>query len=233
MTVAANPVAAHVAELDRMLRGPGPVKRSMIAEVRDGLHDAAEAYRAGGLDPQQAAAAAVRDFGTAQEVALLMQEELTVRQGRSTALLVAVTFPVMVVGWDLLWMSGAGGLWSAAPNAVVGLARFMDVASWLVTAVAFTLLLGTFLRRVAPWRITTMIGLTAATGAAFCGGAALVMNLVNRRHAGAVLATNPLAALAVIASGVAFALVLHSAICSLRTAHRPGRSDQRPDPQVG
>jgi hypothetical protein len=232
MTIAADPVAAHVAELERMLRGPGAVKRSMIAEVHDGLHDAAEAYRAGGLDPQRAAATAVRDFGTAREVAPLMQEELTLRQGRRTAILVAVSFPAMLVGWDLLWMYGEGGLWSAAPNTVAGLARSVDVASGLAGAAALALLIGTFRRRVAPRWITVLAGLTAATGAVFCGGAALVMNLVNRRHAGDVLATSPLTALAVVASAVAIALVIRSAVRSLRVAYAPARSDREPDPPL-
>jgi hypothetical protein len=222
MTIAADPVDAHVAELDRMLRGPGAVKRSMIAEVHDGLRDAAEAHRAAGLDPRRAAATAVRDFGPACEVASLMQEELTARQGRSTLLLVAVTFPAMVLGWDLLWMSGAGGLWSAAPDTVAGLARVVDVGSGLAAALAFALLLATFRRGIAPRRITTLAGLTAASAAMFCGGASLVMNLANRRHAGEVLASNPLAVVAVVASGVAMVLVLRSAVRSLRAALPPG-----------
>ncbi len=233
MTIAADPLATHVAELDRMLRGPGAVKRSMIAEVHDGLRDAAEAYRAAGLDPRRAAATAVQDFGAACEIAPLMQEELTARQGRSTLLLVAVTFPATVLGWDLLWMSGAGGLWREAPDMVAGLARIVDVGSGLAAALAFALLLATFRRGVAPRRITTLAGLTAATGAVFCGGAALVMNLANRQHAGEALATNPLAVIAVLASAVAMALVLRSAVRSLRIALSSGTSDQRSDPKVG
>jgi hypothetical protein len=133
MTIAAAPVATHVAELDRMLRGPGALQRSMLAEVHDGLHNAAEAYRAAGLDPRRAAATAGQDFGAAGEVAPLMQEELTARQGHSTLLLVAVTFPAMIHGWDLLWMSGAGGLWSSAPTHATPSIRRQDLSRMAAT----------------------------------------------------------------------------------------------------
>lgn len=43
---AVDPVARHVAELKRVLRGPARARRSMVREVRDGLHDAVDAYRA-------------------------------------------------------------------------------------------------------------------------------------------------------------------------------------------
>lgn len=59
------------------------------------------------------------------------------------------------------------------------------------------------------------------------------MNLANRRHAGEVLATNPLAVVAVVASAVTMALVLRSAVRSLQIALFSGTSDQRPDPKVG
>ncbi|HEY4417930.1 MAG TPA: hypothetical protein VGN22_00325 [Pseudonocardia sp.] len=59
-------VDQHVAELARALRGPGRTRRSILREVRDGLHDAAAAHRCCGLDPQQAAVRAVHDFGPAR-----------------------------------------------------------------------------------------------------------------------------------------------------------------------
>jgi hypothetical protein len=231
VTAAVDPVAAHIAELDRLLRGPGAVKRSMIAEVRDGLHDAAAAYRAGGLDPESAAATAVRDFGTVREVAPLMQEELTARQGRSTALLLAVTFPALLVGWDLLWMRGVSW-WSAAPDTVAGLARLLDVTSAVVAAVALALLVGTSRRSAAPRWITALAGITAVTGAVVSGGTSIVMNLASWQQASQVLATEPLAVVARVASGLALVLVVRSAVRSLRVSLAPGRSDQRPDVQV-
>jgi hypothetical protein len=229
-----DPVAAHVAELDRVLRGPGAVKRSMIAEVHDGLHDAATAYRMSGLDPQRAAATAVRDFGAVHEVAPLMQDELTARQGRSTALLLCVAFPAMVVGWDLLWTAGVGWA-SPAPAVVVALARVQDVASAAIAGAALILLLATFRSRVAPRWVTALAGLTAALGALVCGGITIVMNLVNADAAAAMLATDPLALVASLTSAVVLVLVVRSAVKALRVVSAGGcrASEQRPDAQVG
>ncbi|MHA6627796.1 hypothetical protein ACU61A_20355 [Pseudonocardia sichuanensis] len=232
MTAAADPVAVHVAELDRLLRGPGTVKRSMIAEVHDGLQDAADAYRAGGLEPLPAAAAAVQDFGPVRAVAPLMQEELTVRQGRATALLLALVFPAMVLGWDLLWSSGIG--WPGpAPAVVAALARVQDVASFGIAAAALALLVATFRRSGAPRWITALAGLTAATGALVCGGTAIVMNLAHARQAGLMLTTRPLALVAVVVSALVLVVVVRSAVRSLRVAWASPRSDQGAHPQVG
>lgn len=229
MTVALDPVRAHVAELDRVLRGPAAVKRSMIAEVRDGLHDAAAAYRAGGLDPQRAAASAVRDFGEVREIAPLMQEELTARQGRRTALMVVVTFPAMLLAWDALWRSGNG--WSAPPPPVVAvLARAVDVITVLVTAAALVMLLATLRRRPSPRRITALTGLLAAGGVLGCSGTSVVMNLLNQGQAAAMLTTQPPVAVVGGVSAVLTALVTRSAIRSLRAARARGTSDQGADP---
>jgi hypothetical protein len=232
MTVALDPVSAHVAELDRVLRGPGAVKGSMIAEVRDGLQDAAMAYRAGGLDPAQAAAAAVRDFGEMREIAALLQDELTARQGRRTAQLLVVTFPAMLLTWDLLWKAGAG--WSTPPPAAVAvLARAVDVTTVLITAAALVLLLVTFRSRPLAGSVTGLTGLVAALGVLGTGGLSVVMNLLHPHHSGATLAAHPAVAVVIVATTATAALVTRSAIRSLRVARASRRSDQGPDPQVG
>ncbi|MGH3585608.1 MAG: permease prefix domain 1-containing protein [Pseudonocardia sp.] len=232
MTTAADPVAAHVDELRRVLHGPDSVKRSMIAEVRDGLRDAAAAYRDGGLDPHRAAHHAVRDFGTAREVAPLLQEELTARQGRATALLLVLAFPGLQLGWSLVWMHGVTW-WTTAPPAMVGLARLQDVSSVVVGIAGLALLVATFRRGVAPRWVTALAGTTATIGAVVCGATATVMNVASGDQAVRVLTTEPLAVIAVVASGVMLALVIRSAARSLRAAHATGRSDEGSDPQVG
>lgn len=230
MTAALDPVRAHVAALDRVLRGPGSVKQSMIAEVRDGLDDAAAAYRADGLDPEQAAAVAVQDFGEVHEIAPLLQEELTAQQGRRTALLLAVAFPAMLLAWDVLWK--AGNAWTAPPPAVVALlARAVDVLTVLVTAAALVLLLITFRGRL-PRRLTRVTGLVALVGILGCGGMSLAMNLLNPHQAGAMLTTHPAAAVVVGASAVTFVLVARSAARSLRAARAARRSVQGADLQT-
>ena len=171
----ADVVAEHVAELERRLRGPSRLRRSMVAETRDGLRDAAAAHEDGGLTPSEAAARAVRDFGAVREIAPLYQDELTARQGRRTALLLAVAYPGLSVGWSLLWQSGKG--WSDPPGQLVSaLARMQDVVSAGVGIAALVALVLTF-RRAAPRGLATMIGAIGGVGIVLCGGAAGVMIL--------------------------------------------------------
>jgi hypothetical protein len=232
MTAAADPISAHVAELDRMLRGPAAVKRSMIAEVRDGLTDAVAGHCDRGLDPRRAAVAAVREFGTVRDVAPLLQEELTARQGRRTAQLLVVTFPATLIAWDALWMLGDG--WSTPPTALVaGLARATDVITILTTMTAAVLLLATFRDAPLPRRVTRLTGIVAALGVVGTGGTSLAMNLMTPHLAGEMYATNPATAVVLAGTAVNAALVTRSAARSLRFARASRSSDEGADSQVG
>jgi hypothetical protein len=232
VTTAVDPVRAHVAELDRMLHGPGSMKRGMIAEVRDGLEDAVAGYREGGLDPHTAATAAVRDFGSVREVAPLLQEELTARQGRRTAQLLVVVFPAMLIAWDLLWTTGNG--WSSSPPAVVSvLARAIDILTVVITAAALVLLLVTFRGCRLPQWITRLTGLVAALGVVGCTGMSVVMNLLTPQQAANMFSTQPAVVAVGVMSAAASALVTRSAVRSLRFARASLRSDQGADSEIG
>jgi hypothetical protein len=95
-------IEAFVAELDDTLRGPRSVKADMLAEVRDGLLDATEAYKDSGLDEDVAQRQAVADFGAVPEVAADYQVELGLSQGRRTGLLISVVLAAQPVAWHLL-----------------------------------------------------------------------------------------------------------------------------------
>jgi hypothetical protein len=232
VTATTDPVGAHVAELDRALHGPAAMKRSMIAEVRDGLADAVSRHRDRGLDPQHAAAEAVREFGPVREVAPLLQEELTARQGRRTAQLIVVTFPALLLAWDALWMTGNAWVSPASPTVAL-LARAVDVLTVLITAAALVLLLTTFRSGPLPRWVTSLTGLVAAVGVAGCGGMSLVMNLLKPHAAGELFATNPATAVVVTGTAVSAGLVTRSAVRSLRFARATRRSDEGADPEVG
>lgn len=215
----ADPITTHVAALEHTLRGPQRTRRCMIAEAHAGLLDAAEAYRGGGLPPEQAAARAVRDFGTVGEVAPSFQDELTARQGRVAALLFAIVFPAMLLGWDLLWSSGLVRWRSvAATDLVVTLARLQDGVTLLVTITAIALLAVTFRRTVSPQRVTRAVGVTGTAGALTCGGISVVMNVASGRSAVVMLSTNPAAVVAFAGSGVVLVLLVWQAVRTLRVA---------------
>ena len=217
MTAALDPVATHVAELDRVLRGPRAVKRSMIAEVRDGLVDAVADHRERGLDPERAATAAVRDFGTVRELAPLLQDELTARQGRHTALLLVVAFPALLVAWDAVWAVGDGWVPPASPT-VAALARAVDLTTVLTAAAALVLLAVTFRGRPLPRWVTGLTGLVAALGILGCGGMSIVMNLLKPVQVGDMAAAGPAATVVVAATAVTAGFVARSAVRSMRLA---------------
>jgi hypothetical protein len=209
----------HIATLDRALRGPRRVRLGMVAEARAGLLDAADAYRAGGVAPGQAEARAVRDFGTVCEVAPTYQDELTARQGRRAAVLFAIVFPGMLLGWDLLWSSGAVSRDVATtPHLVVVLSVLQDVVTVTVGVSAVALLAITFHRTVSPRPLTIAIGLTGSVGALVCGGIAVAMNVAGGHSTATLLTTKPAMAPAYAASAAVLVLLVWQAVRTLRVA---------------
>ncbi|GII93741.1 permease prefix domain 1-containing protein [Sinosporangium siamense] len=93
----------YVATLGRALRGPRSVRRDMLAEARDSLHDTAEGHVARGLSPVEAERRAVEEFGPVREIAPAYQRELVAGQGRRTAALLFLTMPPTVLLWTLTW----------------------------------------------------------------------------------------------------------------------------------
>jgi hypothetical protein len=214
-----DPVGRHLAELERRLSGPSRTRQSMLREARDGLLDAVAAHRRCGLDAHEAAAKAVRDFGSVREIAPLYQDELVARQGRWTALLLLVVFPGQTLGWDVLWRLRVVA-WGSKPasDLVVALAGLQDTASALVAGVAVVLLAVTF-RRAAPARqLAVLVSLTGVVGAVVCGGTGLLMNLANGPAAREMIETNPYAVPAFGCSALLCALVLRSAVRTLLVA---------------
>ncbi|QNP76191.1 hypothetical protein IAG44_41015 [Streptomyces roseirectus] len=141
----------YVAELDRALRGPRAVKADMLAEARDGLADAAQAYEESGLDRVSAERRAVADFGSVERVAPEFQGELALAQGRRTALLICGVLLAQPVVWWLLSLAGqnsrsdAGGVYGLA-DAVVGWAGGGAVV------LAVTIVMATGLRGLSAYR---------------------------------------------------------------------------------
>jgi HAAS domain-containing protein len=117
-------IEAYLSELDATLRGPRRTKADLLAEARDHLLDAAEAYEDSGLARPAAERAATADFGTLEEVAPAYQAELGWTQGRRTALTVLFVFAAQPFLWDYAvpWVTGApSGVNAAADEVVEGL----------------------------------------------------------------------------------------------------------------
>jgi hypothetical protein len=97
---ASTTIDGYLAEVAARLPGPARLRYPILAELRSGLLDAAEAYQAAGQTPDAAARAAVLDFGAPGPVAAGFQAELASRQARQVAIAVLVTGPLT----GLLWL---------------------------------------------------------------------------------------------------------------------------------
>lgn len=145
----ADPIDQHLRLLARHLHGPARLKADLLAEARAGLRDAAWAYQAGGLDPQEARRRAVADFGGPAELAPAYQAELTAGQGRRLAWLVML-LPIAMLTSDLMWWEPPGGAADRPPTAFLVLVVTLD---WLCYALGATALVVLGLLGVASrWR---------------------------------------------------------------------------------
>jgi hypothetical protein len=131
----------YAAGLAAALRGPRRLREDMIAEARDSLLDATEAYVAAGVDSGEAAHRAVRDFGEYRQVVPAYQAELAVEQGRRTALLLAGALPVLHLAAPLMWLGSShdstppvSGYWTLTDH--------FDYLSLLASGTAMIVLLG-------------------------------------------------------------------------------------------
>ncbi len=219
-----DPVAAHVAELDRVLRGARKDRRSIVREVGEGLHDAAEAYRDAGMDPREAARRAVRDFGPIADVAPLYQDELAADQARRTALLLAAGLPALTMGWDLVWRVGVDwGPERPALALVKALASVQDTTSVAVAATALVLVALTFRRTRSPRWVAAAAAISALVAVVLCGGTAVGMSVANGADTLRVLGSQAVGALAYLVSLTVLVLINRSALRTLRTLQGPRR----------
>ena len=215
-------VDAHVHALGRRLRGPGRARRDLLDEVRAGLLDAVDARREAGADPQAAQREALAEFGTPGELAPAYQATLVAAQGRRTAMLLALAFPGLVVGWDVMWTAGVK--WSSAPSpGVRRLSQVEDALSLGVGGAALVVLL--VLVRCArrggdPRRAAQVVGVVGAAGALLCAGVAVGMNVAAGPVGGLPRSDWSTAVPAYGASVVVLVLVLRSVTRTLRLAYR-------------
>lgn len=142
------PIDAYVRTLSSRLRGPTRLKADLLAEVRHGLEDAAEAYLDGGLDERGAGDRAVAEFGGAAELAPAYQAELTAGYGRRLALTL-VLLPVGMLTADRMWWQSPGEP-SPPSTGFLFLVRALDWGSYAAGALALValVLLGAGSRRV-------------------------------------------------------------------------------------
>lgn len=218
-------IADTVAALDRSLHGPARLRRDMLREVSEGLTDAAEAYRDAGVAARRADELAVHDFGPVAGVAAQLQGELAAAQARRVALLLTVTFPALLVSWDLAWSSGVE--WGhAAPSLIRVLAWTQDAVSAAVAVTAAGLLLLGLRRTAAPGRVAAAVGGTALGSVVLTAVLSLTMNLVQADDLWALVHDRPqflIASVLSVAAGVAITTMGVRTVRAARRATGAGR----------
>ncbi|GAA4640220.1 hypothetical protein GCM10023196_104870 [Actinoallomurus vinaceus] len=99
MTRPEDVMESYLAEVAGRLIGPARARRDILAELAAGIADAADAHAAAGMDPVQAAHAAVAEFGGPDQVAGGFRAELAAAQARRTALTVLTSGPLIGALW--------------------------------------------------------------------------------------------------------------------------------------
>jgi hypothetical protein len=113
-------LATYLSDLAAQLRGPHRRREAILAELRDGLEQATEDRIASGLPADQAAAAAITQFGSAHAVAKAFAGELATAYARRTIAWFIATGPLVGIWWLLLlhpspWRTGLIALVAAIP----------------------------------------------------------------------------------------------------------------------
>lgn len=156
-------IEGYLAELDERLHGCGRLKADLLEEARDGLHDAADAYRAGGWDDEEAERRAVADFGPAAVVARDYQAELGMLSGVRTLWKLVLGVPAMQILWDyarILTFGDWTKLSTPTPEWYKVVAHASHGAVFVVPVIGVLALLGTrwLSRRLDGVRLSRLCG---------------------------------------------------------------------------
>ncbi|MFI7123995.1 permease prefix domain 1-containing protein [Amycolatopsis sp. NPDC049868] len=179
-----NAIEAYLGDLDARLRGPSSAKNDLLTEARDGLTDAAEAYRAGGVDEVEAERRAVADFGPADLIAGDYQAELGLRRDIRVLWELIVGVPLLILAWDLARGFGDWSRFGDPPSWYHRAIGAADTLAVLSPAVAVAGLLaarllsrragGPFAARAVSWSLAGAVGLNLLAVATYGGATGLL-----------------------------------------------------------
>jgi len=140
-------IDGYLSEVAAVLPGPARARDDIIAELRSGLLDAADAYRAAGHSPDEAAAAATAEFGDPRQIAAGFGPELAARESRRLARDLIITGPLVGLLWAAAATASHVGIRHAPPwqwrgmppAALIAVPLFGAVLLIFVCAACFTL----------------------------------------------------------------------------------------------
>ncbi|MCG5215942.1 permease prefix domain 1-containing protein [Streptosporangium sp. KLBMP 9127] len=210
-----DPIEDYVAALAVALHGPARIKARMVAEIRDGLADAAAAHTGDGVPYHRAAGQAVREFGAVGELVPSCQRELTIAQTRHTARAVALTIPFLIACWCLIWIAGHD--WRLPDPAQSPAAQLSGVTAVAVLLAAMFAATGALVRRLStPRRLPLAVAWSGTTTGVAMGVSTLALVTVS------ALTTNwPLTACVGVLAAVSHAIMAASARACRRCSRLP------------
>jgi len=94
-----DPIDSLLMATGARLPGPAGPRDDILAELRDGLIEAAEANKRNGMGHGEAVQLAVRQFGDAPTLATSFWPEMAAAQARRVVLALAVTGPIVAALW--------------------------------------------------------------------------------------------------------------------------------------
>ncbi|MFD5094713.1 permease prefix domain 1-containing protein [Amycolatopsis thailandensis] len=181
-----NAIEAYIGDLDRRLSGSAGAKADLLTEAKDGLTDAAEAYRAGGFDEAEAESRAVADFGPADLIARDYQAELGLRRDIRVLWELIVGVPLLILGWDLARVFSSGD-WSrlgqppswyfraiGTADTLAALSPMIAIAGLIAARLLSRRPGGPSTARVVSWSLAGAVGLNLLAVATYGGATGLL-----------------------------------------------------------
>ncbi|WP_414942978.1 permease prefix domain 1-containing protein [Amycolatopsis sp. cmx-11-32] len=168
-------IEAYLGDLRARLDGPASAKRDLLREARDGLNDAADAYREGGWSEHEAQRRAVDDFGPAHLIARDYQAELGMHSGTRTLWKLILGVPMMQLAWEFArkWTFGDWSQLEATPAWYKYIAQFTHGSVFIVPV------LGVFALLCMRWLSRRMDGVKLVRTIGVLIGEAVGLNLLS------------------------------------------------------
>jgi hypothetical protein len=215
-------VEGYLAEVTARLPGPARVPAGIVAELRSGLLDAADAHRSAGLPPAQAALAAIREFGDPAQVAAGFGAEIAASQARRVAVALLVTGPLVGLLWIATAVASHPGVRLALPWQRTGLSAGLGVGMNLVAVAVVVTAWAAMLGIATTGRLTRWLPARprrASTAAAVAGFGAVTADGLGLALLAAQLATAPGKLTPVLATAAAAASLARLELAARAARH--------------
>jgi HAAS len=192
--VPAQLIESYLSQVTAALPGPSRARADIVAELRGGLIDAAEAHRRAGLAPLAAAQAAVGEFGYPAQVAAAFGPGIAASQARHVAATLLVTGPLIGLLWAAAARASHIGVRDALPWQWAGAPPAAPIAFPLMVAVFLITVWTALITLAVTGRFTRWLPhrpRLAPTAAAIAGFGAATVDVILLILLASLLATAP------------------------------------------